>query len=174
MVNADMQPKAVAPSVRAALRAVDPQLPTAEYQELGDLIDRAVSPRRFLAMLLGAFAMAALLLASIGIYGGVSYSVGQRRQEIGIRMALGASAGQVQRRVLAQTARLVTAGIVSGAIAALALSRLMSALLYDLEPTDPVTLAATVAVLSAVAILAAYVPALRASRIDPMSALRTE
>ena len=148
-------------------RRCDGRLPTPAWTLI-------VPERRFLVLLLGAFAMAALLLASIGICGVVSYSVGQRRQEIGIRMALGASAGQVQRRVLTQTARLVTAGIVSGAIAALALSRLISALLYDLEPTDPVTLAATVAVLSAVAILAAYVPALRASRIDPMSALRTE
>ncbi len=163
----------LASSVRTAMRSVDSDLPTAEYQELGELIDKAVSPRRFMMFLLGAFAMAALLLASIGIYGVISYTVRQRTQEIGIRMALGASAAQVQRQVMTQTIGLVSSGIAIGIVAALLLARLTASLLYQMEPTDPVSFIATVAVLLAVAVLAGYLPARRASRIDPMSALRT-
>ncbi len=124
-------------------------------------------------VLLGVFALAALLLASIGIYGVVSYSVRQREQEIGIRMALGASASQVQRHVMTRTVALVSAGILIGVIAALALARLTASLLYNLEPTDPLTFGATVGVLLVVALSAGYLPALRASLIEPMSALRT-
>ena len=160
-------------SVRTAMRSVDPGLPTAEYQELGELIDKAVSPRRFMMFLLGSFAIAALLLASIGIYGVISYTVRQRTQEIGIRMALGASAAQVQRQVMTQTIGLVSSGIGIGIVAALLLARLTASLLYQMEPTDPVTFIATIAVLLAVAVLAGYLPARRASRVDPMSALRT-
>jgi ABC-type antimicrobial peptide transport system permease subunit len=144
-----------------------------EYQELDELVDRAVSPRRFMVILLGAFALAALLLASIGIYGVVSYTVTQRTQEIGIRMALGASAGQVQRHVMSQTVALVASGILAGITSALILTRLMTSLLYQLDPTDPLTFVATTLVLLIVAVSAGYVPALRASRVDPMSALRT-
>jgi ABC-type antimicrobial peptide transport system permease subunit len=124
-------------------------------------------------VLLGAFAVAALLLASIGIYGVVSYTVSQRTAEIGIRMALGASAGQVQRHVMRETVTLVGSGIVIGIIGALILARLTASLLYQLEPTDPPTFVITVAVLLIVAVSAGYLPALRASRVDPMSALRT-
>jgi ABC-type antimicrobial peptide transport system permease subunit len=119
------------------------------------------------------FAAAALLLASIGIYGVVSYTVNQRTHEIGIRMALGASSGDVQRRVFAQTIALVSSGIAIGVAGALILARVIASLLFRLEPADPLTFLITVAVLLVVAILAGYVPALRASRVDPMSALRT-
>jgi ABC-type antimicrobial peptide transport system permease subunit len=153
---------------------VDGNLPTAEYHELSELIERAVSPRRFLVMLLGGFAVAALLLASIGIYGVVSYSVGRRTQEIGIRMALGATASAVQRQVMKQTVALVSGGIAAGLIGALIAARLMSSLLYRLEPADPATLLGTMFLLLVVAILAAYAPARRASRVDPMASLRTE
>jgi putative ABC transport system permease protein len=173
VVRTKLPPKSVASSVRAALRSVEPALPTAEYQELGELVDRAVSPRRFMVMFLAAFALAALLLASVGIFGVVSYTVSQRTREIGIRMALGASAGQVQRHVMAQTIVLVSAGIVAGVAGAIVLARLMAALLYDLAPGDPMTFAVTIVVLLVVAATAGYLPALRASRVDPMSALRT-
>src|SRR5579872_2560706 len=163
----------VASGVRAALRAADPALPTAEYQSLEDLVDRAVSPRRFTMVLLGGFAFTALLLASVGIYGVVSYSVSQRTAEIGIRMALGASAGQVQRHVMRETLMLVSTGIAIGIAGALALTRLIAALLYQLEPTDPISFAVTIGVLLIVAVSAGYLPALRASRVEPMSALRT-
>jgi putative ABC transport system permease protein len=173
VVRAKLSPASLAPSVRTALRSVEPALPTAEYQELGDLVDRAVSPRRFMMELLGAFAVAALLLASIGIYGVVSYTVSQRTAEIGIRMALGASAGQVQRHVMKETLALVSSGIVIGIAGALVLARLTASLLYQLEPTDPLTFVITAGVLLIVAVSAGYLPALRASRVDPMSALRT-
>ncbi|HVW84262.1 MAG TPA: ABC transporter permease [Bryobacteraceae bacterium] len=162
------------PAIQRALRSVDGNLPTAEYHELSELIERAVSPRRFLVMLLGAFAVAALLLASIGIYGVVSYSVGRRTQEIGIRMALGATASAVRRQVMKQTVALVSGGIAAGLIGALIAARLMSSLLYRLEPADPITLLGTMFLLLVVAILAAYAPARRASRVDPMASLRTE
>jgi predicted permease len=164
---------ALAPGIRGALRAVEPNLPTAEFQTLESLVDRAVSPRRFMMLLLAAFAAAALLLASIGIYGVVSYGVQQRTQEIGIRMALGASSGQVQRQVIRHTVLLAAAGIALGVAGALALARLTASLLYGLEPTDPLTFVGTVAALLLVAFSAGYLPALRASRVDPMTALRT-
>jgi len=165
---------AAAPSIRGALRAVDSSLPTAHYEELSELVDRAVSPRRFTMTLLAGFAAAALLLAAIGIYGVISYTVGQRRQEIGIRMALGASPAQVRRRVMNQTLTLVSTGIAIGAVFALAVSRLLASLLYHMEPSDPATFAITVLTLLLVALAAGYLPARRASRVDPMSALRTE
>lgn len=174
VVRTKMDVASLAPSVRAALRAAEPTLPTAQYQELMAFVDRAVSPRRFVMLLLTGFAFAALLLASIGIYGVVSYGVTQRTSEIGIRMALGASAGQVQRDVMKRTVGLVSAGIAIGVTAALLLGRLTASLLYQLEPNDPATFAFTVAVLLLVALAAAWLPSRRASHIDPMSALRAE
>lgn len=174
VVRTKMDVASLAPGVRAALRAAEPTLPTAQYQELTAFVDRAVSPRRFVMLLLAGFAFAALLLASIGIYGVVSYGVTQRTPEIGIRMALGASAGQVQRDVMKRTVALVSAGIAIGVTAALLLGRLTASLLYQLEPTDPATFAFTVFVLLLVALAAAWLPSRRASHIDPMSALRAE
>lgn len=173
VVRAKMEPADLAPSIRTALRGVDPTLPTVEFKPLTQLIDHAVSPRRFMVLLLGGFAFAALILASVGIYGIVSYTVGRRTQEIGIRMALGASAGQVKQQVMMQTVALVGSGIAIGVVGAFALARLTASLLYQLEPTDPMTFSVTVIVLLSVALSAGYFPARRASRVDPMSALRT-
>ncbi len=164
----------LAPAMRAALRGVDPNLPTAEYQPLGELVERAVSPRRFMVMLLSAFALTALLLASIGIYGVVSYTVTQRVPEIGIRMALGASTGQVKRDVMGRTLAMVLSGVVIGTLGALVVARVTASLLYQLAPTDPVTFSATVLVLLTVGVAAGYLPARRASRLDPMTALRVD
>ena len=172
VVRTKLSPEALAPSVRAALRAVEPTLPTAEFQTLGDLVDRAVSPRRFMMLLLSAFALAAVMLAAVGVYGVVSYSVSQRTQEIGIRMALGASAGRVQRQVVRQTVALAAVGILTGAMGAFVLARLTASLLFQLQPTDPVTFVTTMLVLLIVAVSAGYFPALRASRVDPVEALR--
>jgi predicted permease len=159
--------------VRAALRPVDPNLPVHAFQPLQDLVDRAVSPRRFLVVLLAGFAGFALLLASLGIYAVISQSVNQRTQEIGIRMALGASAADVQRRILFGTLGLVGLGLGLG----LAISRLLTAalgsLLFGVTPGDPATFVGMAALLTAVAALAGYVPAWRASRIDPMVTLRS-
>ncbi|MCU1328188.1 MAG: hypothetical protein JWN34_3558 [Bryobacterales bacterium] len=164
----------VAPAIRRALREVDSNLPTVEYRELTDLIARAVSPRRFMVLLLAGFAVTALLLASIGIYGVMSYTVGRRTQEIGLRMALGASTFRVQKEIMARVVGLVSGGIGAGILGSVVVARLMASMLFKLEPTDPATLVGTVAVLLGVAMAAAYLPARRASRVDPMKALRTE
>ncbi len=174
VVRTRLAPEALAPSVRAALRGVDSALPTTEFQPLGALIDRAVSPRRFLMLLLGGFALAAVVLAAVGIYGVISYTVSQRRQEIGVRMALGASALEVQRYVMGRTLRLVAAGIVAGLVAGLGLARLTASLLFQMQPLDPPTFLLTASALTIVAAMAGYVPAWRASRLDPTVALRTE
>jgi putative ABC transport system permease protein len=172
VVRSTLAPEALVPSVRRALRSVDPSIATEEFQQLGDLVDRSVSPRRFMTVLLAGFAAGALLLAVIGIYGVVSYSVTQRLQEIGIRMALGASPGQLRRKILVDTVALVSGGLLIGVIVALGLTRLAASLLYQLEPTDPLTFGVTIAVLLLAAAAAGYVPAFRASRVDPMSVLR--
>jgi ABC-type antimicrobial peptide transport system permease subunit len=170
VVRSKLPLEMIAPSVRAALRQVDASLPTAEFRTLEEVVDRAVSPRRFVVMLLGGFALLALLLASLGIYGVVSYSVTQRTQEIGIRMALGASARHVQLRVLRETVGLALVGILVGLAASAGVARLLESLLFGVKPGD----VATFLVLTSVAALAGYLPARRASRIDPMAALRSE
>ncbi len=174
VVRSSLPVGTVAASVGQALRQVDSTLPVAEYQELGALLSRAVSPRRFIVMLLGGFAVAALLLASVGIYGVVSYSVGRRTQEIGLRMALGATPFAVRREVMSRTMVVVGGGIVSGILGSLMVGRIMATLLFGLSPSDPVALGGTVALLVAVAVAAAYLPARRASKLDPMLALRAD
>jgi len=172
VVRAKTSPEALAGAVRAALLPVNPSIPANEFRTLDTLVDKAVSPRRFIVVLLGWFAAVALILASLGIYGVISYSVSQRTQEIGIRMALGASARHVKMRVLRQAMVLALAGIVAGAAGAWITSRLMGSLLYGVSASDPITFGAMVALLTMVAIAAAYFPARRASMVDPMEALR--
>lgn len=174
VVRSKVDLPSLAPALRAALRGVDPNLPTTEYRPLGELVERAVSPRRFMVMLLSAFAVAALLLASVGIYGVVSYTVTQRIPEIGIRMALGASTGQVKRDVLRRTMALVGTGVVLGILGALVVARVIASLLYQLQPSDPISFGMTIIVLLLAGIAAGYLPARRASRLDPMAALRSE
>jgi predicted permease len=164
---------ALAPRVQAALRAADPMLPVADYQTLGSVVDRSVSPRRFILMVLGAFAGTALLLAALGIYAVLSYSVSQRIREIGIRMALGESAGSVRQRVVARTLLLAGAGVVIGAVLSLGVTRLIRSLLYGVGPADLLSFGATALILVAVSALAGFLPALRASTTDPMVALRS-
>ena len=165
---------AVAPSIRSALRSVDASLPTAEYHELNELVSKAVSPRRFMTMLLAGFAIAAVLLASVGIYGVVAYTVGRRTQEIGIRMALGASAWSVRGHVMRQTLALAAGGVAIGLTAAAAAARLMASMLYRMTPEDPISMLGAAGILLLVAAAAGYLPAVRASRVDPMRALHTE
>ncbi len=172
VIRSTLSPAALIPGVRRAMHQTEPSLPTEEFQSLGDLVERSVSPRRFLTFLLGGFAAGALLLAVIGIYGVVSYSVTQRLQEIGIRMALGASPGQVQRKILTDTVSLVSLGLLIGVASALALTRLAASLLYQIEPTDPLTFGLTTLTLLLAAAAAGFIPAFRASRVDPMSVLR--
>ncbi len=164
----------VSPALRAALANFSPDLPTAGFRSLQLNVDRAISPRRFFVNLLMVFATAALVLAAIGIYGVISYSVTRRTPEIGIRMALGASGGMIRARVVADTLRLALVGVAIGMAGAVALSSLLASLLFGVSPSDPWTYAAAVAVLLLVAVTAGFIPALRASRISPMTALRTD
>jgi predicted permease len=167
-------PDALASTVMRALRAYNPEQPAAEFRPIQSIVDHAVSPRRFFVLLVTIFAGLGLLLASLGIYGVISYSVTRQRQEIGIRMALGATTKQVQLGVIARTMRLVLAGVTLGTVASFAAARWIAALLFATEPTDPATFAGMVLLLGAVAFIAGYIPARRASRIDPMMALRGE
>ncbi len=173
VVRSSLDSTALAPSLRRAVRSVDPLLPARDFRPLTQLVDRSVSPRRFSMNLLGVFAAMALLLALLGIYGVISYSVSQRKSEIGIRMALGASAARVRARVIRDTFRLAAAGIAIGTVASLALSRVMASLLFGVSATDAMTFSAVIVALAAMAVLAGYLPARRASRIDPTSALRS-
>ena len=165
-------PEEIAGGVRDALKQVAPNISPKEFRPLERLVDKSVSPRRFVVTLLGGFAVFALILASLGIYALISYSVTQRTQEIGIRMALGASAGDLQAGIIFETLRLAAAGMVVGATAAWLLARLLRGLLFGVTATDPVTFIGMLAVLAVVAAIAGYVPAYRASRIDPAVALR--
>ena len=163
----------LAEGIRTALRPIAPDLPVRDFQTFQDLVDRAVSPRRFLVLLLGGFAAFALVLASLGIYAVISYSVSRRVQEIGIRMALGASPADLRRRIVLRTLGLAALGLVLGMGGARAMSSALGSLLFGVTSGDPVTFVAMGALLISVAALAGYIPALRASRIDPMVALRS-
>ena len=174
VVRTALPPDSLATGIRTTLRPLDPNLPVTEFQSLEGLVDKVVSPRRFLVILLSAFAGFALLLASLGIYALISCSVNQRTKEIGIRMALGASSGLVRRGVLATTLRLALAGVALGTLGSLALSKWIESLLFGTTPTDPAVFSGVGLLLCAVALIAAYVPARRASRIEPLQALRTE
>jgi predicted permease len=172
VVRTSLPPATLAASVLHALRELNPKQPAAEFQPIRTIVDRAVSPRRFFMLLVAAFAGLGLLLAALGIYGVISYSVMQRTQEIGIRMALGATTGEVQLRVIGRTLRLTLIGIAAGSIASLVVARAIAALLFGTTSTDPVTFAVVILMLAVVALFAGYLPARRASHIDPMVALR--
>lgn len=167
-------PEQLAAALRTALQPLDPTLPASELRTIQALVDKSISPRRFIVLLLAAFSSFALILAALGVYGVISYSVNQRRREIGIRLALGESALGVQKRVLFQTLQLAGIGVALGITASLFLGRLIEGLLFEVTPSDPLTFAATPAVLALVAAAAGYLPARRASRIDPLKLLRAE
>ena len=173
-VRTSAAPAAMGEAISRELRAVDPDLPLYTVRTMDDLLSGAVAQRRFLMRLLAIFAATAVGLALLGIYGVISYSVAQRTREIGIRMALGARPGDVQRMVVGGGMRLALLGLAAGTLGALGLSRLIAAQLYGVQPSDPATLAAVLALMCAVAALAAYLPARRAARVDPMVALRHE
>jgi ABC-type antimicrobial peptide transport system permease subunit len=155
-----------------ALRELNPKQTAAEFRPIKALVSHAVSPRRFFMLLVAVFAGLGLFLASLGIYGVISYSVTQRTQEIGIRMALGSTQAQVQFSVLRNALTLVAVGIAAGTLASLLVSKGIAALLFATAPTDLVTFAGMILVLGSVALVAGYLPARRASRINPMVALR--
>jgi len=169
-----MDSASVLSGIRDVLRSVDPDLPIARPATLASLVDESVVQPRFSMLLLASFGGIALLLASIGMYGVISYSVARRTREIGIRMALGAAPRQVFRMVLSQGARLVGAGLAIGLVASFLVARLMTSFLYGVRATDPVTYAAVCTLLTLVVLLACYIPARRATCVDPTVALRDE
>ncbi|MEO8027842.1 MAG: FtsX-like permease family protein, partial [Bryobacteraceae bacterium] len=167
-------PESLTAAARKAVWAVDPDQPISAVQTMDELLSAEVADRRQNMALLAAFAGLALLLASLGIYGVLSYAVTQRTREIGVRMALGAASSEVVRMIIGQGLRLAGAGLLVGAVSALALSRVIASILYGVKPADPVTFGATIAVLLGVSFAACAIPALRASRVDPLIALRDE
>lgn len=173
VVRTELPPPVLAASVMHVLRQLNPGQPATAFRPLASLVEHSVSPRRFFVLLVTVFAALGLLLASLGIYGVIAYSVNRQTQEIGIRMALGATRWQVQLATLGRTLRLALLGLGVGIAISLLVSRAIASLLYATQPSDPLTYAAMIALLLAVAALAGYLPARRASRIDPMVALRT-
>jgi predicted permease len=173
VVRSKLPPAALAPSVMHTLREINPGQPATEFKPIQTLVDHATSPRRFFVFLVGIFACLGLLLASLGIYGVISYAVTQQTQEIGIRMALGATQSWVQFDVIWKTLRLALIGVAVGMVGSLLLARLIASLLFQTASSDPLTFIGMVALLGVVALLAGYLPARRASKIDPMVALRT-
>jgi putative ABC transport system permease protein len=163
---------ALAPTVRKLVSGIDHTQSLYEFQTLEEALSASIAPRRFNLFLLGTFATTALLLALIGIYGVIAYSVSLRTREIGIRLALGACRGEIVRMVVRQGMTLALAGIAAGILAALALTRLMSSLLYDVKPNDPWTFAVVAIALATTALLAAGGPALKAAHVDPLTGLR--
>ena len=174
VVKTATPPPTLADAARTEVYAVDPNLPVSNVRTLDEIVARSISQPRFYMLLLAIFAGVALALAAIGIFGVLSYAVAQRTREIGIRMALGAQQHTVIGLVVREAMLLVAFGVASGTIAALVLSRTMTKMLFSVAPTDPATFAIVAAGLLAVALLASYLPARRATRVDPVVALRTE
>jgi putative ABC transport system permease protein len=168
------QPPSLIPAVKKEIWRVDPDQPVTDIRTMDQLVSTEAAGRRFVLQLIGAFAAIALVLAAVGIYGVVSYGTRQRTHEIGIRMALGARAQQILWLVAGQNAKWLLIGITTGVASALALTRLLGAYLYAVRPTDPLTFVAVALLLLAVALLAVYIPAHRATKVDPMVALRYE
>jgi len=168
------KPGAVIQAARKAILAYDPAIPIGRVQPFVEMLDDNLRQERIIAQLSTVFGGVALLLAAIGLYGVLSYAVAQRTNEIGIRMALGAERGTVVRMVLRETAVLIAIGLAAGVPASLACARLIQSKLFGLKPADPVTLAAALGIMIVVAIASGYLPARRASRVDPLIALRYE
>jgi predicted permease len=167
-------PLALAGAVRREVAQLDPELPVTKIRTIRQILDSSLAPRRLSMWLLTVFALAALLLAALGIYGVMAYAVARRTREIGIRMALGAQRANVLGMILGQGMKLVACGVAIGLAASLALTRLMTSLLYDVKPTDPLTYAAVAVLLISIALAANFAPARRAVSVDPTVALRHE
>jgi putative ABC transport system permease protein len=174
LVRAPAEPSAIVPLIAAAAREIDPAQPLYQAGRLQDWIDESAAQPRFTTMLSAAFALVALLLAAVGVYGVLSYSVSQRTQEIGVRMAIGAGRGRILRLVLRGGMTWALGGIVIGLAAAFGLARVLATLLFQIEARDPATFTLAGVLLAIVAALACYVPAARATRIDPVIALRAD
>ena len=174
VVRSKLPPDVLTTSILPVLRRLNPAQPNNTFRPVQSLVDRSVSPRRFFVYLVGIFAALGLTLAALGIYGVISYSVTRQTHEIGIRMALGASGAQVQRSVIGRTLRLAGIGITIGAVGSIVIARWIESLLFRTEPWDPVAFVSMVTLLLAIAGLAGYIPSMRASRVEPVIALRHE
>jgi putative ABC transport system permease protein len=174
VVRAPADPKPLIPAIRDEVWAVDKDQPVTDIKTMNQSVADSISPQRLNAILLAIFASLALVLATIGIYGVMAYSVTQQTREIGIRIALGAQSSDVIKLVVGRGMSLVLTGVVIGLAGALALTRVMTSLLYGVSATDAITFAGVSVLLITIALLATYVPALRATRVDPMIALRCE
>jgi putative ABC transport system permease protein len=174
VVRTSGDPAALLPSIRAAIRSLDKSVPISEVETMDKVVSESTAQSRFYLVLLSVFAIVAVILAGVGIYGVMSYSVSRRTQEIGIRMSLGAQPQDVLKLVVVHGMIQAISGIVVGLAGALALTRLMRGLLYGTRATDPMTFTTVATLLSAVAIAASYIPARRATKVDPMVALRDE
>jgi ABC-type antimicrobial peptide transport system permease subunit len=169
-----LPPEAILPALGEVLRKIDPDLPMVDVRTQDQQIEADLQEERTFVTLTSGFGLLALALAAVGIYGIMAYSVAQRTNEIGIRLALGAQPGQVRGMVLGESAWLAVSGILAGLIAALLMSRLVESMLYGIQPDDPLTLAWGAALLLAVALAATWIPARRAAGVQPMVALRHE
>jgi putative ABC transport system permease protein len=174
VVRTKSDPMNLAAAIRTETRAIDKDQPVDKLTTMASVVSASIATRRFYGQLLGAFAALAFILASVGIYGIVAYSVTQRTREIGIRMALGAKQSDVLRLELAEGFRLAILGVVLGLAGAFAATRVLTSLLFEVKPTDPMTLIGLSILLAAVALLASYIPARRATKVDPLVALRYE
>lgn len=172
VVRTGLNPDLLAGALREAVQDVDKNQPVFGIGTMNEVIANQIAPRKFRTLLLGLFALLALVLVAVGIFGVISYSVSQRTHEIGIRMALGAQREDVSRMVVAQGLKLTVIGVAIGIAGALALTRMLSSLLYSVKPTDPLTFIGVTLILTAVALLASYIPARRATKVDPIIALR--
>jgi putative ABC transport system permease protein len=174
VVREDGDAQGLAARVRAEVQSLNSELPVFDMRQMNEVIALNLEERRFNMLLFGIFAATALLLAITGIYGVISYSVTERRQELGVRQALGANSGDIIALVLKQGLRLIATGLITGIAAALGIAPVMSSLVEGISTTDPLTMAAVAMVVVAVSLVACYIPARRATRVDPMIALRAE
>src|SRR5205807_9315839 len=174
VVRSPLPPETITRSVKTALRGIDPSLALIWPQPFSEIMAQALGQAKLMMLLLGVFAGVALLLAVVGIYGAVAYTVEQRTSEIGVRMALGAQTQDVLSLVVRQGMNPVILGLIFGLAGTFAVGRLLSAQLYQISPYDPLLLGATAIVLAVAALLACLIPARRATRVDPIQALRTE
>ncbi len=174
VVRAGVDAEALSESVRRELRNVDVDVATSGVRPMGQFLAASVAARKFIVELLAAFAATALLLAAAGLYAVIAYLVSQRTREIGIRLALGAAPRDILRLMIGQGMKLTLIGVAIGFIGAIAATRLMSSLLFAVAPTDLVTFAVSAVFLTLVALLACFLPALRATKVDPLVALRHE
>jgi ABC-type antimicrobial peptide transport system permease subunit len=174
VVRTTGEPQSVAAVVREQIHALDANLPIADVKTLRDQLDLSLFPSRVAAWTLGGFGVLALLLAAIGIYGVVSYSIAQRTREIGVRMALGAREKDVLRMVLGEGFLVIAIGLALGLLLAVAATRVIAGFLYGVGATDPITFVTVPLVLGLIALAASYIPARRATKVDPLTALRYE